>query len=39
MIELKQDRLVVSFPEVHPNARLTIEFRVSDRTFVKFTID
>ena len=27
MIELKQDRLVVSFPEVHPNARLTIEFQ------------
>jgi len=27
MIELKQDRLVFSFPEVHPAARLTIEFQ------------
>jgi hypothetical protein len=27
MIELKDDRLVFSFPEVHPEARLTIEFQ------------
>jgi len=27
MIELKSDRLVVSFPEVHPDAILTVEFQ------------
>ena len=27
MIELKNDRLIFSFPEVHPQARLTIEFQ------------
>jgi hypothetical protein len=27
MIELKDDRLVFSFPEVHPSARVTIEFQ------------
>jgi hypothetical protein len=27
MIELKNDRLLVSFPELHPKARLTIEFQ------------
>ena len=27
MTELKDDRLVFSFPEVHPSARMTIEFQ------------
>ena len=27
MIELKNDSLVFSFPEVHPDARLTIYFQ------------
>ena len=27
MIELKQDRLIFSFPELHPQARLTIEMQ------------
>lgn len=27
MIELKQDRLVVKFPDAHPNARLRIDFQ------------
>ena len=27
MIELKRDRLVFSFPDVHPEARLAIDFQ------------
>ena len=27
MIELRQDHLVFSFPDVHPDARLTIDFQ------------
>ena len=27
MIELRRDSLIFSFPEVHPNAHLTIEFQ------------
>ena len=27
MIELRKDNLVFTFPEVHPDARLTIEFQ------------
>lgn len=27
MIELKRNQLIFSFPEVHPGARLTVEFQ------------
>jgi hypothetical protein len=37
MIELKKDSLVFTFPEVHPDAKLTIDFQRTLRIPVKWS--